>query len=650
MEVLGMYKFIEEQAVVYQSMSKRILLLGGPGTGKTAVMGCCAIKWANNLVQAGIPGVTANAKVLVVSLTKFAAEHIQNKIAELLEDENVEREIGPILDKEAVFNRIFCSTFHSFSLRMLRHFDSASSFSGVTVVDNESNEEILQKVLGDLQPEWKDDRLVQKQLLDIYLKQRLGRNIPAVIAKRYPRHSEQTELIARILKSLEQRKRQEGLITFDDMVIRFNELLKDKEIRKRIIKMFPVILVDEFQDTTGTQFKVLRKIVGPKTHLLCAGDDGQTLYTWNGASFFRVQHFKNRFLGHEVFTLTTNQRSGRRRLTELSNALISQSKFATQKPVTAKKKGRRPQVICNENPLENYKFIIREVEKLERNGVSLNQIAVIYRFRIDALGFRDFLAQHKKPYKIYWARNKRNRPIIRLIFAFIRIIKSDSFNKDAWRQVLLFHTGAGKKWATAIIKWLKTKKPSNTVYPQQYRFTPHLKQLIEFVSAIKGQKLTNQEKLQRIFDYALRLPKVNASIDEHIKPTLFRHAGESESLSEIIDKYNDRSFALFYSFEDQPPFSDSHITLSTIHGIKGGEFHTVFYLGTGDHLFKKHGLFASKKKREGELQALNVAVTRAKRRLYLLFPINLKTWEKGEVVPNPWRFLRRVDGKLLDVD
>jgi DNA helicase-2/ATP-dependent DNA helicase PcrA len=643
-----MYKFIDEQIVVYQSESMRILLLGGPGTGKTAVMACCVIKHANNLVQVGIPEVATNAKVLVVSLTNFAAGNIHKKIQKLLKAENVEREFGLIRRKKALLDRISCSTFHSFSLRMLRHFSSTNSFNDLTVVDNESNEEILQKVLADLQPEWKDDMVVKKQLLNFYLKQRLGKYIPAVVAK-YPRHQKKAKLIAEILEHLEQTKRQGGLITFDDMVIRFHQLLKDSKIRERIQKMFPVILVDEFQDTTGIQFKVLKKIVGPKTHLLCAGDDGQTIYTWNGASFRRVKHFKNRFPEHEIFTLTTNHRSGRRRLTDLSNALLAQSKFATQKRVTAKKKGRRPRVVCNEKPLKNYKFIIKEIEHLEKKGISLNRIAVIYRFRSDAVGFRDFLAQHKKPYKIYWAKNKRNRPIIKLVFALIRIIESLSFHEDAWRVVLLFHTGVGKRWTPAIIEWLKNKNPADTVYPQQYRFTPHLQQLLEFVNGIKDQKLTNQEKLQRIFDYALRLPKVNASIDDHIKPTLFWHAAKSDSLSEIIDKYTDRSFPLLYSWEDQLPFSDSHITLSTIHGIKGGEFHTVFFLGTGDHFFKKHGLFASRKKREGELQALNVAVTRAKRRLYLLFPIDLKTWKEQTAVPNTWRFLKQVDGKLLKI-
>ena len=77
--------------------------------------------------------------------------------------------------------------------------------------------------------------------------------------------------------------------------------------------------------------------------------------------------------------------------------------------------------------------------------------------------------------------------------------------------------------------------------------------------------------------------------------------------------------------------------------------HTVKLSLTSDYFFKKHKLFKNRKKREGELQALNVAVTRARRKLYLLFPIDLKTWKMDKAVPNPWLFLRRVDRKLLEI-
>jgi len=103
---------------------------------------------------------------------------------------------------------------------------------------------------------------------------------------------------------------------------------------------------------------------------------------------------------------------------------------------------------------------------------------------------------------------------------------------------------------------------------------------------------------------------------------------------------------LCYPVEDEPPYPDSYLTLSNIHLSKGDEFHTVFYLGTPDHLYKKHGWFKSKKKKEGELQLMNVAITRSRRELHLLFPIDMETWRNNEDASNPWRFIRKAYNDL----
>jgi superfamily I DNA/RNA helicase len=91
------------------------------------------------------------------------------------------------------------------------------------------------------------------------------------------------------------------------------------------------------------------------------------------------------------------------------------------------------------------------------------------------------------------------------------------------------------------------------------------------------------------------------------------------------------------------------VTLSTIHQSKGSGFDTVFLLGTGNLMFEKHGCFASPEKREEELLDMNVAVTRARRGLHLLFPIDDRTWTQAEDEPNPWTFIRKVNGKLYDL-
>ena len=88
------------------------------------------------------------------------------------------------------------------------------------------------------------------------------------------------------------------------------------------------------------------------------------------------------------------------------------------------------------------------------------------------------------------------------------------------------------------------------------------------------------------------------------------------------------------------------MTLSTIHQAKGRGYQSVFFLGTDDTLFVKHGSFATRKRREEELLAMNVAVTRAKRELHLLFPVDRKSWKKGGDIPNPWTFIRECDPAL----
>jgi superfamily I DNA/RNA helicase len=145
------------------------------------------------------------------------------------------------------------------------------------------------------------------------------------------------------------------------------------------------------------------------------------------------------------------------------------------------------------------------------------------------------------------------------------------------------------------------------------------------------------------------MPKVNNTIRSHQLATIIKLVHDSRSLFGVIDKYFDRSYPLYYPGEDGPPYPDSYVTLSTIHQSKGSGFDTVFLLGTINLMFEKHGCFASPKKREEELLDMNVAVTRARHELHLLFPIDEQTWAHSKDDPNPWTFIRKANGKLYDL-
>jgi len=281
------------------------------------------------------------------------------------------------------------------------------------------------------------------------------------------------------------------------MVHRFFKLLHNRKIREQIFRKYPVIIVDEFQDTGSLQWQVIKKMVGPKSKLLCAGDDGQTIFTWAGASFYRFKHFIKRYPNCERPILKTNRRSTEPIVT-LSNLLIAQSAFATKKEIEAEKEGNKVQIINNLNKLELYEYIIPQIERLVKEGIKYEDMAVLYRSYQDLQDFKEFLTESGIPFQIFGDKSKRDRPIIKIVFSLIKIIESSTIKDADWIPVLMFLDHVGKKRVGPIIEWLKTKKPEETVSPKPYQFTEHLQKLIEFVNALKNSTASNADRLSGI--------------------------------------------------------------------------------------------------------------------------------------------------------
>lgn len=640
-----MFRIIPEQEAIYQSESDRILVNACPGTGKTFTVVCRAVKLANMLLEGSIAQANQNAKVLVVSLTNYTAENVQRKTEKLLKDSAFRKCFGINHSTDAIIDRIRFSTLHSFSLSMLIRSGHLVPSAKLSIHGNEYNRKLLETVLEEMEPGWKNDKVVKGHLLRFWLNWRSKKHLYKVLRKRYPKYYSNRKLIAKVIEELAKRKSQENVITFDDMVKQFYQLLGDNQAREKIQRLFPVVVVDEFQDITGLQWKIIRKLVGPKSHLLCAGDDGQTIYSWNGASFSRFRQFMKRFPENESFCLTENLRSTQR-LSDISKGLISQSRYATKKGYDAKRKGKKPKVVLNPDIMNNCQYVIDEIKKLTSKGMSYDDIAVIYRHHGDAFELRQQLLRAKIPFKVYRDKSKRDRPFVRVVFALIRIVESDDVDENDWYELLRKVKGIDKKNAAKIISCLKKQNYTDIQFHNKLKTAPLLKQLFSDIGHIKESNLTTADRLERIFGIVRTLPKVNRSIEHHISPTLHQ-LPLSGNLSDIIPKYQDRSYPLYYPVEEDPPYSDSYVTLSTVHGVKGGEFRTVFYFGSDDGLYRKHKLFKGMKRRENELQVMNVAVTRASRFLYLLFPVDKAEWQMNTGISNPMMFLKKLNQKLL---
>jgi len=634
-------KFTKEQKDIINSQFKRILVNSNPGTTKTTVKMCYAIRRAKELIIDNDP-TKHMIKVLVISLTNYARDQAIMAAQEMINSKALQLEIGTIDNKDIVLNKIEFSTIHAFSFRMLRYY--GTKHNNCNILSNEGYEEILEDILEETKSKWMNDE-IKKVLLDIDYKSTNKKEIAPTIKNYYPNYNNHSKTIIKILTQLKQFKKKRRIVTFNDMIDQFHDLLKNETIKSKIIQQYPIIIVDEFQDTGGKQWNIIKKLITSKSYLLVSGDDGQTIFTWTGASFKRFKHFQQRYPKHKIYPLALNMRSTVP-IVNIINGLLDQSHYATKKIVEVKdnRMGAPVQVICSKDKYNLYNYIINQIKKSIKEGMDYHQIAILYRFYKDIVPLKEVLSDNNIPFEIYGDKSKRDRPFVSKVFALIRIVEEKKINKEDWRTVLTKMDYIGQKKADKIIDWVIEN--NNSIIPQYsngYKYTEQVNGLLEYINSIRKVEYDNMIKLKFIMKFVGRMFKINRSVKNHIRPTLLKLANETYKLSDIIQKYNDHSYPLCYSPHEDPPYPKSYVRLSNVHKSKGGGFDKVIYLGTDDMLFEKFKSFKTKKKREEELQLMNVAVSRAKQELHLLFPMDEKDWRQRSPIPNPWTFIANID-------
>jgi len=188
-------------------------------------------------------------------------------------------------------------------------------------------------------------------------------------------------------------------------------------------------------------------------------------------------------------------------------------------------------------------------------------------------------------------------------------------------------------------------------YPRYTKFSAQLRLLIKFIErkSLSFKSEAPEVYLKGIVDQVLKFRKHNKSNTDKELSSLFYLASRTGSLREALERYNDPSFPTCYpAGKNYPPFPDEYITLSTVHKIKGSEFENVIYLGTDDTLFERYQCFNGSNKLHEEL-LMNVAGSRAKKNLLMLFPVSKKDWESKRKAANPWKIIRAIPSKLYQI-
>ena len=454
--------------------------------------------------------------------------------------------------------------------------------------------------------------------------------------------------IRKTVLSVQKRKRLLNVMDNDDLTFYFYKLVKDDPATVlSTVSENPLMIVDEFQDTTHIQWKVMKTLIENGIHFMAAGDPYQTLYRFAGADPLRFNHLHS-IPGCEQLTLTQNHRSTKQ-IVALSNAVRSQlPKYGPYK-VWSDKTGPLPQVIFSHQKGLLIEAILQKMYEHRENGISLGEMAVTFRFDEDAKYLVPKLIGLKIPFVSYlkWGSNSQFQDAA---LAILKIVQRQGERKH-WRHLLPILGGIGEKNIKGVLAVLKKElyQFEDLKYVRGKGYKTDFNKLLKLLRESQNLKNNPFKLLHDIREFYSSLGKTKYIKDyDPYWTTMLKIARKSENLQEFLLKYRDASYGLYYP-SNRVAKDDEYITLSNIHKIKGKGFEVVFILGSYDTIFERKKIFDDQETMDDEIRTIDTAITRTKRFLYFLFPMTKKDWDERRHEKNPSIFIRNCPDNLYEV-
>ena len=467
-----------------------------------------------------------------------------------------------------------------------------------------------------------------KQLIKVFsLKKNTLKSISETIQQFQPALRTYEDFIEDCYIATEEYRLKLNLMTYDDILVHFLELLQDEHgdaIRRR----FDYILVDEYQDTTKLQVEILYELSRDHQNIMAVGDDCQSIYSFRGALCTQMQDFINSFPNTYQITLEGNYRSTEEVL-DFSNNLIKDSTAVFPKELNSalEKKGQSPELISSPNQFELSYKIIDAIQQELLNGQSLSDIAILYRSSRQTRFIETELQRIGMAYRKDGSLKFNESAHMKDFFSLLNFFLNPS-NEPAALRILQLLNGIGPKSALKLSKQLRNKE----------KLSPPKASLDDFNSlktSLKESVLLNspQEQAQNLLAWYSGFGKLKYdNFIERIPDLDFiiKRLEDYDSIEAMIED-------LHLNSDEEQEDDVEQLTLSTVHSSKGKEWETVFILDSGDKSFPlretSHDII------EEERRLLYVAVTRAKQHLKLFYPLSIEQGEKSFQSQKPSQFI-----------
>ena len=589
--------------------------------------------------------------VMAITFTNKAAGELKERLRNMLGGEEGDE--------------VFASTFHSACVRILRRWAEEIGYPrSFTIYDTDDSQRVMKAVYKELSI---DDKFFPIKSAINQMSRWKDQLVSPQEALKTPARDTKGALAAKIYAAYEKKLKDAGAFDFDDLIYQTVQLLADhQEVREFYQNKYRYLLVDEYQDTSVAQFRLVSLLTGPERNICVVGDDDQSIYRFRGATIENILNFERYYPGTKTIRLEQNYRSTSNIL-NAANCVIQHNTERKGKTLwTDNGEGDKVQVYTAENEQDEASHIAEVIGQHLKEGGHLADHAVLYRMNAQSAPIENYFTRAGIPHKIVGGQRFNDRKEVKDIHSYMSIVANPRddvrlrriINEPA-RKIgnttievvadlaaqegvgmleIISHADQYAKLSRAIMPLLKFWQIYQNL--QDSLETKPLDQFAADVIEITGYRAMleadaakgHEDAADRLQNLGQLVNNVKNYCDQHGEDATLEGYLEDIALISDIDSYNE---------------SADQVVLMTIHSAKGLEFPYVFLIGMEEGVFPSEMSRYSEADLEEERRLAYVGITRAKKELYISNSVTRMLY--GRTQRNePSRFLREIEPEYLE--
>ena len=635
-----------------------VLIIAGAGSGKTRVL---TNRIAYLIDECGI----SPYNILAITFTNKAAAEMRERVEKVTD----------------CGSQVWVSTFHSTCVRILRRYiDRIGYQTNFTIYDTDDQKSVIRDACKKLNI---DTKMLKERIIMSAISSAKDEMISPDEMEVNAGGDYNAKRIAGVYREYQKTLKANNALDFDDLIFKTVELLnRDEEVLEAYQERFRYIMVDEYQDTNTSQFRLISKLAEKYGNLCVVGDDDQSIYKFRGANISNILNFENTFPGAKVIKLEQNYRSTQTILSAANEVIVHNIGRKSKKLWTENGKGDKIHFRIYEDAYKEAEGVVENICACVRDGWNYNDIAILYRTNAQSRLLEEKLIVRNVPYRIYGGINFYQRKEIKDILAYLKTIDNGMDGQAVKRIINVPRRGIG---ATTLERVQEFADANDMTFwdalcnaaeiPNIGRGLSKIESFVTLILGFQAKKqfLSIRELTETILEDTRYMEALaenetkeevearQENIDEFMNKIISYEEQTEGDFSEMqTDRENPQAAPTLSGFlEEVALIADidnldqdgNQVMLMTLHSAKGLEFPIVYMTGLEDGLFPSYMTIMSDDPTEveEERRLCYVGITRAQKELNISAAKTRMI--HGETQMNKVsRFVKEIPENLLEVE